>query len=271
LPLFISSARMEGTVDSSIFTVSPATINQVLTPGDSISLDLCFTPSDTALFFDTLIVPLECASFHYPLGGFGVTPLIYATDLDFGEVDSGQTKCLPLTIRNPGKAPLTITAQDLVNDSNFTVDSNIFPITIMPGGSITIEYCFHPQSWGSFSRRVTFLNLNPTTFQHSIKDTSLLSGTAGNAGVNSASPNLPFALFISPNPTSGVATITLPQAGSTAPRVGSVEIFDVLGREVANFRVSGSYEWQMGALPAGTYIVRAEAGGAVVSSRVVKE
>lgn len=86
------------------------------------------------------------------------------------------------------------------------------------------------------------------------------------SGVTSASPNLPFALSISPNPTSGAATISLTGAPSA-----NVEIFDVLGREVASFRVAESYEWKMGALLAGTYIVRAAIGDVVVSKRMVKE
>jgi hypothetical protein len=74
------------------------------------------------------------------------------------------------------------------------------------------------------------------------------------------------ALSIFPNPASGAATISLTGAPSA-----NVEIFDVLGREVASFSVAGSYEWQMSALPAGAYIVRAEVGGSVLSRRVAKE
>lgn len=80
-----------------------------------------------------------------------------------------------------------------------------------------------------------------------------------------ASPNLPLALSISPNPASGSAIISLTGAPSA-----KVEIFDVLGREVTNFHIEGYYEWQMGALPAGAYIIRASIGGAVVSKRILK-
>ncbi|HET6401416.1 MAG TPA: choice-of-anchor D domain-containing protein [Candidatus Kapabacteria bacterium] len=260
------SDSIAGIAKGGTFTVTPQTLRPI-PDSSSISLDICFHPADTGMVsIDSLYLISECATFVVPVTGTGVTPLIYATDLDFGEVDSGQTKCLPLTIRNPGKAPLTITSSDFVNDSNFSVDAGqLFPITIPPGASIHIECCFHPQSWGSFSQLVTFLNLNPTAFQHSIKDTSLLTGKSVKSGIRSSSANLPLSLSISPNPASGAATISL---GAPSAKV---EIFDVLGREVASFRVAGSYEWQMGALPAGTYIVRAAAGGMVVSKRVVKE
>lgn len=76
----------------------------------------------------------------------------------------------------------------------------------------------------------------------------------------------PLSLSISPNPAASSATISLSGAPSA-----SIEIYDVLGREVASFRMSGTYEWQMGTLPAGTYIVRATSDGTVISRRVVKE
>ena len=88
----------------------------------------------------------------------------------------------------------------------------------------------------------------------------------GGASGVSASVEPPLALTISPNPTSGSTQISLSGAPSA-----NVEIFDVLGREVTNFHIEGYYEWQTSLLPAGTYIVRASIGGAVVSKRVVKE
>ena len=78
--------------------------------------------------------------------------------------------------------------------------------------------------------------------------------------------SVPFFLNVAPNPTSSVATISLTGAPSA-----NVEVFDVLGREVVNFRMLGSYEWNMASLPEGAYIVRAEASGGVVSRQVMKQ
>ena len=76
------------------------------------------------------------------------------------------------------------------------------------------------------------------------------------------------ALATFPNPTSGVTTVTLTLAAAGPT---SVTLSDLLGR-----RVAALYEGPLGAgahriaadlsaLPAGIYLVRAEAGGAVAS------
>lgn len=182
-PFMAESDSLAGIAKGGSFSVTPATLNPI-PDSTSISLKVCFHPTDTGVVsVDSVYLISECVTYVVPVTGTGVTPLIYANDLDFGEVDSGQTKCLPLTIENRGKVPLTITAQDLLNNPDFSVNpSQVFPITIPPGKSTTISYCFHPQSWNSFSQRVTFLNLNPAEFQHSIKDTALLTGIALPAG-----------------------------------------------------------------------------------------
>jgi hypothetical protein len=71
---------------------------------------------------------------------------------------------------------------------------------------------------------------------------------------------------IYPLPSSGVTTFRI----DGAPRA-EVSIFDVLGREVDRFSVEGVYEWQPHSLPAGTYVVRAESEGTVITKRIVLE
>jgi hypothetical protein len=77
-------------------------------------------------------------------------------------------------------------------------------------------------------------------------------------------------LSVSPNPASGDVSIFI----EGAP-FADVEIFDVLGREVDHFQVNGSYDWETGGLPAGTYIIRANENGPgnsqPITKRIVKE
>jgi hypothetical protein len=172
------TASIIGSAKNGTFTVSPTTLSDI-PAGKSVQLTVCYQPADSSsiLSLDTLNLVSQCVTYRFALSGRGVTPLIFASDEDFGEVDSGQTVCKNVIIRNPGTAPLTITAQDLVNDPNFSVSpSQTFPVIIPPGGSATILYCFHPQSWGNFSAHVLFTDQNPAKYVHSIKDTSLLTG-----------------------------------------------------------------------------------------------
>jgi hypothetical protein len=173
-----TEALVDDTAKFGKFTVTPNILGKTLAPGDSVLVTLCYKPTDTLpSSLDMLTLRTTCVDFKYPLNGLGVTPLIYAEDLDFGDVDSGDTKCLPLTISNPGKWPLTINKQDLPSTTEYSVGASVtFPIIVPPGGSVTIEYCFHPTSYGVHTATAFFTTENPSPFLHSIKDTSNLRG-----------------------------------------------------------------------------------------------
>jgi hypothetical protein len=82
-----------------------------------------------------------------------------------------------------------------------------------------------------------------------------------------ASPmNAPVSLSIFPNPASGASLVTIQGA-----HAGEVSVYDVLGREVDHFHLEGSYEWNPGTLAPGTYYVRANIGGVIVSKSIVRE
>jgi len=177
------SSIVIGTATGGTFTATPQHWSAIHA-GESAPLTICYHPTDTGLAsIDTVYLISHCVPYPMVVTGVGITPLIYAPDLDFGSVDSGKTLCKPLVIRNPGEAPLRITSQDLVSDPDFSIDpATQFPIVIPPHGSATVQFCFHPQHWGTFSKLVTYFNQNPDRFKHSIKDTSLLTGRALPAG-----------------------------------------------------------------------------------------
>ncbi len=91
---------------------------------------------------------------------------------------------------------------------------------------------------------------------------SFVRGVAGVASTPSASVS--FSIF--PNPASGAALLSL--VGAPA---ADASIYDMLGREVAHFHIAGSYEWKPSALPPGTYYVRANIGGVIISKSIVRE
>jgi len=260
--LSMDSIKLGNPSKGGYFTVSP-TASRLLAPNDSLLLTVCFNPSDTvaaaAVTTDTVwIVVGSCVSFAMPLKGVGATPLIFADDQNFGNVAVGDTECKLLLIRNPGKAPLRLTNQDLVHDPDFSFRDSL-PITIGPSEEKTLTYCFHPHSAGPFAHRVTFFNQNPEQFRHSIKDTALLSGV----GVTSSAveANLTFAsgTEVIPNPFQNSTRIryTLSRPGRT-----TIRLFDITGREVRSFasevmQTPGIHEWQLdlNTLPNGVYVV----------------
>jgi hypothetical protein len=70
------------------------------------------------------------------------------TSFDFGTVNSGQTKDLPLTIRNLGVDPLIVSGVT-INNSRFQLVSSSFPLTIIPSGLATIQVRFSPSAAGA--------------------------------------------------------------------------------------------------------------------------
>ncbi len=86
-------------------------------------------------------------------------------------------------------------------------------------------------------------------------------------GVKSVADNvISDSLSIYPNPLSGITTISL-----TGIPFATVEIYDLLGREVEHFRMAGSYEWNASRLPAGTYYLEIETPSGLVVRKLVKE
>ena|ERR1017187_1867410 len=88
--------------------------------------------------------------------------------------------------------------------------------------------------------------------------------TAALGVASEASP--PLSLSVFPDPISGIATMILEGAESA-----NIEIFDILGREIDRFQISGSYDWQTGGLPSGTYIIHASNGREILSKRIIKQ
>jgi hypothetical protein len=96
-----------------------------------------------------------------------------------------------------------------------------------------------------------------------VVDTSFTYCAAATAGVEQPSyANTSLRAY--PNPTSGSCRLTI---NGTA----TIEVLDVLGRIVDRFTMTERREWDMSALPAGTYVVRAEINDGHVSTRILKQ
>jgi hypothetical protein len=168
-----------------IATITPK-LPKVLKPGDSIKFTACYTALDTGLIhIDTIILKTDCFEAPVQLLGSGITPIIKATDIDFGQVQVGTTSCKTATITNVGTAPLVITKNWLLNDTvNFSFpDSTKLPATIQPGESITVTFCFHPHKAGSDTGRCDWGNNLVPPFLHQIKDFTILRGKATKSSV----------------------------------------------------------------------------------------
>ncbi len=196
---------------------------------DSLSLEVCFAPLDSTFFPDSLVVRTDCYSFAVALDGQGLTGLISASDLDFGSVNAGDTVCKNVLIKNIGSAPFLLGRSFILSDTIiFSVDESKLPISIPPGGSISIEVCFHPRSEGPYRAVIEWSTDLAASFAHSIKSNSILSGTGtSNAGVKT--PLEPNSFLVRPNPTRNELDMYFQQDAGQNTRI---EIFDAIGKTV---------------------------------------
>ncbi len=234
--LDLTNLQLQGTAKGGTFTFTPNTLKS-LNPGESATLTVCYAPSDTGITsYDTLLFNSNCPAQRLPLKGLGVTPLIYAENLDFGIVDSGSSKCLPLKITNRGTAVLRITKDQLPNAADFSVTPTpptVYPIVLQPGESITLNACFHPTHSGTFSTTDLFSTNNPTKYLHSIKDTSLLIGRSFKAGARLTTYSESFLAHCGETPTI-IDTVYDPEA-----LPDEILSADISGADAPSFSITG--------------------------------
>ncbi len=166
-----------------------------LTPGDTLSIKVRFTYSDTGYFFDSLKMKTDCFTTYWPIEGTIGTGIIVANDHNFGNVIVGDTRCIDsLTVRNIGNMPFILTeAWLLTNSTTFSFDPKrirvgsrdyALPYTIPPGGSVKVYVCFTPNREGADSSDLNHDADIRGPYKHSIKDVSHLKGNGIKPGVN---------------------------------------------------------------------------------------
>ena len=91
-------------------TFSPQITQAVIPPFDSLVLKVTFSPIIAQTYFDTLVIKSNIADHKVCLNGIGLSPPILSLNLDTVDItviNCADSAILPLTITNPGNAPLT--------------------------------------------------------------------------------------------------------------------------------------------------------------------
>ncbi len=156
--------------------------------GDSLKVLVCFDPKDTTASNDSVILTTDCFAAPLPIIGKGGTPLIYATDIDFGSVPTNTTLCLPLVVENRGTLPFLLTKNYFLHDKIlFSIDpasAARLPVTLQPGGSITLTFCYSPKVLSDLdSTSVDWITDIPAPFTQTIKSWSYLRAKPIKPGV----------------------------------------------------------------------------------------
>ncbi|MEP7339380.1 MAG: choice-of-anchor D domain-containing protein, partial [Acidobacteriota bacterium] len=149
LPLTVSSI----TSSSPQFSVtSPASPFNVAA-GASAIVNLRFAPNSAGLKTGTLSINSNDpgrARVDVALAGTGLAPLLEVTpqSLNFGNVATGESLIMKLTVRNTGNAPLAITSITS-SDPQFSASLLTGAFTLPAGGSIIVNVRFAPASAGA--------------------------------------------------------------------------------------------------------------------------
>ena len=239
-PITITTASILGPDSEGLFQVSPTDINKTLQTGNTLRLEICYTASDTALGLDTLALGVACNTLKYPLVGLGVTPLIIASDVDFGNVPVGMSSApKQVTVKNVGKAPLTLDKNWKLDDNtDFSfADASQLPVTIPAGGAQVLSFVFTPQAALPYSTLQHWGTDLPAPFAHQIKDTSVLKGIGVQAGLNWDRPSQGFTTECS-NPVIDTVYLMNPTTGSAGTDI-LVSGISISGPDSAEFSIVG--------------------------------
>ncbi|MEP7234087.1 MAG: T9SS type A sorting domain-containing protein [Ignavibacteriota bacterium] len=271
-PLLLTAATMKkNDAAFSIRSVTPA-LPYSLQAQQSVQIQVCYNAKDSMRHLDTLSVVTDCFSIPISLDAHGSIGLISAADVNFGVITAGDTLCRNVLIKNVGTSPFTLKRSFILADNNnFTVDSSTLPLLLNPGSSTLINICFHPAVEGTFASGIDWSTDLPTEFSHSVKNHTNLSGTAKPKITGGVATTSETSFTLYPNPANGASVIV---SLATAERENTtLQVFDVLGREVYHQRVSPDIfriEIPIRDLSEGMYYVKLSSASGSMTERFVK-
>ena len=183
------------------YAVSGLALPYTLSPGQSVYVNLTFTPptmgTDTGSVTASGSMPSPKGSKKWKsssmitsasamLSGSGITATgqIAASqaNLSFGSILPGSSQTLMETLSNTGSASVTVSGVSMSNGS-FTANGLTLPTTLAGGQSLTFGVVFSPTASGTISGTLAILS-NASNSQLNIG----LSGTGATAGQLAASP-----------------------------------------------------------------------------------
>ena len=139
-------------IDDAEFRVSGIGLPVVLAPGDSITLQVSFAPTELGYTGSNVAFMnnLSNRPLPLPIDGIGVKDQVVSATpsvLSFGDVPVGTTASLPVVITCTSCAEI-INAL-LLEGGAFSASSPELPVTITPKHSVTLQVTFKPESAGA--------------------------------------------------------------------------------------------------------------------------
>jgi len=148
----------QASVSGSGFSLSGLPLPVILTPGQSYTFPVVFSPSAGGNASRSLTVASDAsdASLSISLAGTGLAPgqlILSPAAIDFGNVTVGQTKSMGASLLANG-ANVTISAAAMTS-SEFKLTGLSLPLTIAAGQSVSLNLLFAPASSGAVAANLS--------------------------------------------------------------------------------------------------------------------
>ena len=150
------------------FTLSKPALPLTISPGQSASLSVSFTPTGAGSVNATISVTSDAANSPAGLGlsGDGELPgtlSVNPTSMAFGSILEGSSQKQSGTLTNSGGSDLTI-SQATVTGAGFSLSGLTLPFTLASGQSANFSVTFAPQAAGAVNGNLAFVSdgSNPT-------------------------------------------------------------------------------------------------------------
>jgi hypothetical protein len=213
-PVTLSGVSVSGSGFSTAAIALPLKLN----PGQTLNLQITFTPTVSGAATGSLVVTSDSspnATATVSLSGTGASAsnpvlTISATSLNFGSIAIQSSATQVLTLTSTGNAPVTISKASITG-SGFTISGLTFPVTLNPTIAVKLTVVFTPVAVGTSTGQLTITS-NSTSGSTAFVS---LSGTATSA---QHSVNLSWSAPLnSPAPVSGYRVYRADGNGSFTP------------------------------------------------------
>jgi hypothetical protein len=156
--LTLTELEITGGEEAGIMLRRAPTLPVTIIPGAMITLDLIYQPVVEGSVTGTLQISSDASnasSIIFSLSGTGVPISLPQIEVNpaavaFGEVTVGATRRMPVTIANPGSAPLTLMDLEVGATAPFRLrNAPSLPAIVMPGDEITLDVIYQPTVQGT--------------------------------------------------------------------------------------------------------------------------
>ena len=135
------------TVGNFAFTTSSLSLPSVLLAGQSVDLNVSFTPTATGWTGGTIKFSSNASNATLEVGGTGQSSAPVTANpmvVSFGQVAIGTSSTVPIVLMNARSWKVTLSALQTTG-VGFSMSGPAFPLTLGAGQSVTLSVAFTPQ------------------------------------------------------------------------------------------------------------------------------